>query len=45
MSCATMLRARASCRAAPSCPRSAAAECTSSMFAFIIVSTDEEPGR
>ena len=43
MSCATMLRARASCRDAPSCPRSAAAEYSSSMLAFIIVST-EEPG-
>ena len=45
MSCAAMLRARASWRAAPSWPRSAATECSSSMLAFIIVSTDDEPGR
>ena len=45
ISWATMLRARASCRAAPSCPRAAAAACTSSMFAFVIASTDGEPGR
>ena len=45
ISCAAMLRARASCREAPSWPRSAAVECSSSMLAFIIVSTDDEPGR
>ena len=45
MSCAAMLRARASCREAPSWPCSAAAECSSSMLAFIIVSTEDEPGR
>jgi hypothetical protein len=45
MSCATMLRARASCRDEPSWPRSAATECRSSRFAFIIVSTEGEPGR